>query len=186
MQQNHNKWYQDFFPPAPPLKLITKKIRRYCFFTWKQLSKHWLWAESLLATLLSYRWRSMERHFLLHLVRNKTMISPAFWFLQYKNWGEKELSWTNALKYGGRRGASHPSMQLGWEHGRADWHETVTNCHCPQHLCGLQEETFQRKLRWTTKKQHINRCKMFLFKWNAHRSAKETNFMLPNGRKAAL
>lgn len=150
------------------------------------MSKHWLWAESLLATLLSYRWRSMERHFLLHLVHNKTMISPAFWFLQYKNWGEKELSWTNALKYGGRRGASHPSMQLGWEHGRADWHETVTNCHCPQHLCGLQEETFQRKLRWTIKKQHINRCKMFLFKWNAHRSAKETNFMLPNGRKAAL
>ena len=89
MQQNHHKSYQAFFPPAPPLKLITKKTRRNCFFTWKQTSKHWLWAESLLATLLRDRWRSMERHFLLHLVHNKTMISPAFWFLRYKNWGEK-------------------------------------------------------------------------------------------------
>lgn len=89
MQQNHHKSYQAFFPPAPPLKLITKKTRRNCFFTWKQTSKQWLWAESLLATLLRDRWRSMERHFLLHLVHNKTMISPAFWFLRYKNWGEK-------------------------------------------------------------------------------------------------
>ena len=183
MQQNHHKSYQDFSPPAPPLKLITKKIRRYCFFTWKQMSKHWLWAESLLATLLSYRWRSMERHFLLHLVPNKTMISPAFWFLQYKNWGEKRTLLNQRTEIW-RKERSKP----------------------PQHAAGLR--TWLCRLAWnrhklslsstslwftrgniskkTTKKQHINRCKMFLFKWNAHRSAKEVNFMLPNGRKAAL
>lgn len=112
-----------------------------------------------------------------------------FWLPKHKNCKKKWFSLTQALKYPSRQERRESPVhmvdlqtwpsRLEWGKGRKGRNRQKLSFSTKSVCLRKGKKNQQRKQLWTIKKQHINRCKMFLFKWNAHMSAKETNFVFP-------